>query len=740
MENENLNIIIERLQEKDEGVKISAMNMLIDLIKQSQSGSIDTLNFQHLSEKKNVLLEMTGTISPSLKPKLFDVVSAISIIGNDKDILKYRIEGNTIPLSEWGHLYVKKLTGCIIDAKQGKFPDIPFESTLEVGQLCKEFLFRNNLEFEAIDFLIDIEKICDVVEYVDNHNYKRIILYLEEMAVFSDLKNVLNEIYKKMEDHAKFVCHAIEQGKKKQAIEYTKNIKDPRIRRQILYILAKLHVFYESRDPEERQILSNEHVKTIYKEVVQALELDTKPVTQKRSKYEKDLHKPIHQASFSPITLTNGFIHMGYEQDTIFFPRDSTPAPLDYEAILNSDIPELVTVLASVGVIGLWNPPKVLELLQEHIFGEISRKKTGSLLALALSSTHIYDDNQTYLSLLTGNLQSNDLIHILPTLLGIQSLYSGTFTNDDPDSNTLQNLKEILTPLLFSESHEIALFTSFVLGSIFVGSADDELVSIFMQMFIEKEEHADTHFFKLHMLGLALLYYKRPDVECCISELETNYSRHGSILVKGFQFIRSGDPEVVKNIFADSFTGETDALLESLAILSCSLIGMGDEVAFQMVSRIATSSLLLESSHLKSVLPLCYALLYTSNPQPSVIDVLEKSLNSGDSNVVIPTIFALGVIGGGTVNGRIQKILDQQFSYFYKDPKASSVLKISQGLLSLGKGMGTLSPFFYDKTVLSPKNLIGLFATTLLFLEPLNSPLLNDHPYFFYLPGAGLFY
>lgn len=708
MENENLNMILERLEDSEEEVKASALSMLVEMIKQSQS---DTLNFQFLSEKKEKMIEIGESLREDQKRKMYDIISAISIIGEDKDILSYRLKGNVVPLSEWGHLYVKKLMSCIVKSNSKEEKD----RVAAVSDSCVDFLFKNNLEFEAIDFLLEIGRISRVVEYVDTHNYKRIILYLEEMKAFYPLD--LSGIYKKMGDHTRYVTHnALD---KEKIIKYARGIKDKNTRRQLLYMLARMDVYYESQDPEEREILSNGHVKGIIKEVVGVLEIDKKTIPQKRSKYEKGLH----QASFSPITVTNGFMHMGLENDTIFFPKDdSTIPPLDYEAILNSDIPELVTVLGSVGCIEAWSPERVLELLQEHIFGDRSSKKTGALLALALASCKRHDERMTYVSLLLSNIEGcsttdTTSLHIIPTLLGIQAMYSGSCE---------ESLREPLLPFLYSQDLEVAFFTSFVLGSIFCGTGDDSLISLFMQMYIERD--SDSPFFKLHILGLALLYYKRPDLDCLLLEVDSPYSRHGSILVRAFQHLASGDPLVVENILADSFTGETDALLESLAILACTLVGLGDD----LVARIATSSLLLESPHLKSVLPLSYALLYTSNPQSSILDVLEKSLNSGDSNTVIPTIFSLGVIGAGTLCGRIQKVLDSQMAYFYKDPKASSVLKISQGLLSLGKGLMSLSPFFYDKTVLLPKNFIGLFATTLLFLEPSTSPILNN-PYLFYL-------
>lgn len=52
MEQENLNIIIESLNSGNNDIINNAMNMLIDMVKSSHSGSISTLSFQTLKDKK----------------------------------------------------------------------------------------------------------------------------------------------------------------------------------------------------------------------------------------------------------------------------------------------------------------------------------------------------------------------------------------------------------------------------------------------------------------------------------------------------------------------------------------------------------------------------------------------------------------------------------------------------------------------------------------------------------------
>lgn len=721
MENEELNVILERVQDPDADIQNNALKMLFDVAKSSHSKSIDTINFQHLADKLPLLEDVCSRLEDDRRRWLCDVISAICVIGDEEKLLRYRVEGNVIDLEEWGHLYVKKLIGCIVDVRNSKL-DFPFERTVDVSSKCVDFLFKHNAEFEAIDFLLEIDMAGTILQYVDAHNYNRIILYLEDMDSFISLDEIILGINLKMKNHSKYVVRLISYQRMKEAVSYVKSMEDGDHKKQCLYILARCDLYYESDDPGERFILSNSHIRDVYRGVAVELEIE-KPskmdVILKGFKYDKDTKQ------LAPITIANAFIHMGHGRDPMFLPHEGdSKIPLDYGFILGCDLPDLISIFGSIGVVESWNPERVMETLQEHVFSDYSHRKTGSLLGLALSGLRNFDEKTAILALLSTNLQSNNSIHVIATLLGVQAMFSGT---------QMEELKEMLQPLMFSESSEVVFFTAFTLGSIFSGSADEDLTSIMLQIFVERNKESETQFFRFLLLGLAFLFYRRKDVECGLMEIGGSLSRHGCILIKGFQYVNTGDSEVIESILTESFTGETDALLESFGLLSCSLVAMGDEISTQMVARIVSSSLLLDSSHLRSVLPLCYSILYPSNPQVSVLDLLEKSLNIGETNCVMSTILSLGLIGAGTLNARAAKILDQQYSYYYKDAKVLSTLKIAQGLVSLGKGLLTISPFYFDRTTLMSKSVIGLFSTVFMFLDSSISPLVSSHTYMFFM-------
>lgn len=79
------------------------------------------------------------------------------------------------------------------------------------------------------------------------------------------------------------------------------------------------------------------------------------------------------------------------------------------------------------------------------------------------------------------------------------------------------------------------------------------------------------------------------------------------------------------------------------------------------------------------------ALSSLSNADPAVLDVLNKYSHDHDSDVALNAIFALGLVGAGTNNARLATMLRQLAAYHAKNPSHLFLVRISQGLVHLGK-------------------------------------------------------
>lgn len=73
-------------------------------------------------------------------------------------------------------------------------------------------------------------------------------------------------------------------------------------------------------------------------------------------------------------------------------------------------------------------------------------------------------------------------------------------------------------------------------------------------------------------------------------------------------------------------------------------------------------------------------------------------------------VLALGIMGAGTNNARLAGMLRSLSSYYGKEPNLLFMVRIAQGLVHMGKGLMSLSPYHTDRQLLSPVALSGLVS------------------------------
>src|SRR5438309_12073152 len=105
-------------------------------------------------------------------------------------------------------------------------------------------------------------------------------------------------------------------------------------------------------------------------------------------------------------------------------------------------------------------------------------------------------------------------------------------------------------------------------------------------------------------------------------------------------------------------------------------------------------------SVIRRAVPLALGLLCASNPVLSVLDTLSKYSHDNDLQVAINAIFAMGLVGAGTNNARLAQMLRQLAGYYAKEPDTLFMVRVSQGLVHMGKGTIGLSPFFSDRSIM----------------------------------------
>lgn len=121
--------------------------------------------------------------------------------------------------------------------------------------------------------------------------------------------------------------------------------------------------------------------------------------------------------------------------------------------------------------------------------------------------------------------------------------------------------------------------------------------------------------------------------------------------------------------------------------------------------------------NIRRAVPLALGLLCASNPLVNILDLLSKYSHDNDQDVSINAIFAMGLIGAGTNNARLAQMLRQLAAYYHKEANHLFMVRLSQGLLHMGKGTLTLNPFNSNRTLYAIPSVCGLFAVLVTLLD-----------------------
>ncbi|EDQ31289.1 19S-PA700 proteasome regulatory particle subunit Rpn1p-S1 [Enterocytozoon bieneusi H348] len=711
--NEKLQLIIERLNDDLPDIRKNALEMLFDEVR-STLGTI-TSEQQDLFDVINILKKYLSNFKDSERQMLNDIISVLSM-GSDnesiRNVILYRLDGNITSLEYWGHQYVRQLIfGCCMIRNK----EIEAINYLSLIDPIVAYLFKYNCEIEAIDFLLEIsglpeEEICGnnirpengtninklelIAQYTDNNNFYRIYLYLLELNKFFDLYKLILKITKQFP--SMYLVHLIEFELYQEAIDYVKT-QTGTVRLQLLYILAKCNIYFQTGISEEEAILTNSHISNYFVETATNLEI----LQSKKIDY---ILKGLNIDKVDIAVIANGLIHYGFMRDPIFrrFSGDYN-IKSEYLNLLNQCNNKIVTINASMGCIYGFNHVELAKLFTNDLF-EV--KDLGTILGYAIAGAKSHDRDGSMFQLLSGFLNSTNTKDILIALTGISIVYSGSIGCE------FSIIYEKIFPLLNHSNTDVICMSIYTLCSVFYGTARNDLVSICTEIFVE-QDLSTSEFYTFAILGIGLLFYKRVDL--FDSEEYTGLPKPIQILALGLMHLGSGSPDIVEEIMNNCFAGETEPLNESLGLISIVLVGIGDSLASQMIENQLMSSLLLNNIHIKNVVPSCLALLYASSMKSDIIDFLERSMSTRETNVT--SIVALGILAAGTNNSRAMSILSSNFNAMYKDIKASNALIFSQGLINLGKGMLTLSPLVYDKRIIIDKSIIGLLGLITMLLN-----------------------
>lgn len=142
-----------------------------------------------------------------------------------------------------------------------------------------------------------------------------------------------------------------------------------------------------------------------------------------------------------------------------------------------------------------------------------------------------------------------------------------------------------------------------------------------------------------------------------------------------------------------------------------------EELGSEMAAKVLEHVLQYGETASRRAVPLAFALLSASNPKLTVTDALGRLSHDAHPEVAEAAMLAMGLVAAGTNNARVAAQLRQLSSYYYKEPGLLFLVRIAQGLVHMGKGLLTISPFHSDRGLLRKSSLAALLTVCVAGLD-----------------------
>lgn len=761
---DELDMLVERLQESDSSLYKPALEAIKDSIKTSTSSMTAVpkpLKFLRPHYEK---LEQSYEKWPAgeNKDSLADTLSVLGMTYSDEerlDTLKYRLLAPSKDLGSWGHEYMRHLALEIGQDYQKRLnEDKDADELTALALNIVLFFLKHNAEADAVDLLSELEMIEQLEKEVEEDTYARVCLYMVTMVpllTYPDNDRFLHtahNIYLKYNQLTQAMTLAIRLNDLDLIRSDFDSTKDKAHRRQLAFIIARQRICLDltdeekEEDPELQECLDNIKLPDHFKSLAKELNiLDPKvPEDIYKSHLESSRTAGLTNTDSARHNLAsafvNSFVNAGFGSDKLMLVEGGIKASWVWKVKDEG----MMSTAASLGSLMLWDVETAIDKIDTYTYVQEDPIKAGAALATGIVNSGVRLDSDPAFALLADNLDASKPKNIrVASLMGLGLAYAGSNRED---------LLEVLLPYVTDTSLEMQLsaMAALSLGLIFVGSAQSDVSEAIIQTFLDDDRNKQLKdkWTRFMALGLALLYFgQQEEVDVILETLKAidhPMSAPTSVLAETCAWAGTGavlklqqllhicnehieDPDEEK---------KGDELLQAYAVIGLSLVAMGEEVGQEMVLRQFGHLMHYGEPNIRKAVPLALGLISPSNPQMKVYDTLSRYSHDNDNDVAINAIFAMGMVGAGTNNARLAQLLRQLASYYHRDPNALFMVRIAQGLLHMGKGTLSLSPFHTDRSVLSRVATAGLLTTMISLIDAKSFITSESHYLLYFLVTA----
>eukprot|EP01024_Parvocaulis_polyphysoides_P064007 TRINITY_DN7425_c0_g2_i2.p1 TRINITY_DN7425_c0_g2~~TRINITY_DN7425_c0_g2_i2.p1 ORF type:complete len:808 (-),score=183.10 TRINITY_DN7425_c0_g2_i2:91-2514(-) len=676
-----------------------------------------------------------------LKKKLImaDLLSVLGMTRGAGECLKYRILVGPEKISDWGHEYIRHLAAQIgTECQSGTTTYDVQNQLIPLVRQIVDYFMHHNAEPAAVDLLLEVEQLDMLKSTITENNFQRTCLYL--MSCYNYLAEpedqmVLQcayDIFMGQNMPLNAMMLALKMGKddlKKSAFNSAIQSGDQSVLQQVSYLLGR-HGGMQLREEEDdgltddqremvNRIIGNERLSDLYLKLARDMDV-------MEAKVPEDVYKTHLVESRQPSSqlmdsarqnladsIVNAFVNAGFCNDKLVVP---TPAEGETHWIFKNKQHGKISATASLGLISLWDMEGGLSLLDKYLYSQETEVVGGALIGVGVASSGVKSDMDPALALLSESIGRNEKWVLIGAVMGLGIAYAG---------QCKEEVKELLLPVLTeqTQSMEVLSFAALSLALVYVSSCEKDSVEVILQILMTQgEEELGSPFAKMLCVALGLLFLGKQDqVEATLEVMKTlpaKISSFGQVVLESIAYMGTGDVLVVQKLLnicgqhlnepppegaqqPENPAAEQANDHQCAAVLGVGLIACCEELGLQMVARMLEHILQYCDTPVRRAVPLAIALLHVADPQIQAMDTLGRLSHDADMETAMNAVLALGMLGAGTNNSRLAKMLRSLSTYYHKDPQMLALVRIAQGLVHMGKGLLTISPFHTDRNLMS---------------------------------------
>lgn len=746
------------VEKTDSTVVKNSLELVANEIKTSTSSMTSVPKpLKFLRPQWERLKDTTQKLSGENQKILNDILSVIGMtIEGERLTLKYKLAGNLTSLAEWGHEYIRLLTGQISEEYEVRQESkAPVDDLNSLVDQIVPFHMKSHSEHEAVDLLLEIEQLDRLKPFIDSENYQRVGLYLTQCANYlpepddTTILKLALFLYLEMKNYPQALRIAMRLNDKTVIRDVFDKCEDEEIKKQLCFMLGRQHVFFEDEDDMDTDlvdIISNSNLSQHFLTLGQDLDImepKTPEDVYKSDSPSGSLTTNVESARANlASTFVNAFVNAGFGQDKLVS-EDAN------KWIYKNREHGMMSAVASLGMVLLWDVNGGLTKIDKFSYSTEDWITAGSLLANGIINCGVRSEVDPALSLLQEHIDSPSNAKRIGAGLGLGLAYAGSARED---------LATLLLPIIEDTNlpMDVIGLTALSLGLIFVGTADGQVAQALVMCLIERDDSqlniTHSRFIAL-AIGLVFLA-KQEQCEVILETLKTitheigsyaqacletcAYCGTGNVLKIQKLLDSAGDHPEKEKDSKDSKEKDTKDkeqrdknTHQAVNVIGIALIAMGEEIGSEMALRSFEHLLQYGEVNVRRAVPLALGLLSISNPRITLSDTLNKLAHDQDEEVCLSAIFALGLIGAGTNNARIAGLLRTLANYYQKEPNYLFVVRIAQGFIYMGKGTMSLAPYHSEKLLLSPVAVAGILSVLHACLD-IKQILLSDYHYLLY--------